>query len=145
MIDDICVDASLIVSLLIPERYSNPATRLWETWIKKDHRIIAPSLLGYEVTSAIYRKVYRGLIASEDGQAALAHFLDLNIELVYNPDLHLAASLLARQFNRPNPYDAHYLALSNYRNCQLWTADEKFYNTVKGNVISIKWVENAIE
>jgi predicted nucleic acid-binding protein len=141
MNETVCVDASLVVALLMPERFTVPATALWETWVNQDIRIVAPSLLGYEVTSALYRKVFRGIIAKEDGQSALQQYLALEIETLTLPELHFSATDLARQFNRPNTYDAHYLALSNHLASPLWTADEKLYNSVKERFAFICWVE----
>jgi len=145
MDESVCVDASLIVALLMPERYTSPATHLWETWASQDIRIVAPSLLGYEVTSALYRKVFRGEITPEDGLAALQQFVALNIETLTLPELHFSAAELARQFNRPNTYDAHYLALSKHLASALWTADERLYNTVRDKFPFIRWVEENPE
>lgn len=143
--ETVCVDASLVVALLLPERYTNQATNLWEAWINQDVRIVAPSLLGYEVTSALYRKVFRGIVTLEDGKSALQQFINLEIENITLPELHYSATDLASQFQRPNTYDAHYLALASHLASALWTADERLYNTVKGKFTFIHWVEDDIE
>jgi predicted nucleic acid-binding protein len=137
----VCVDASLIVALLMPERHTGQALTLWQAWIDDDLRILAPALLGYEVTSALYRKVLQGKIELKDGQAALEHFLALDVESIHLPELHVKASVLAGQFERPNTYDAHYLAVADHFACPLWTADERLYNTVKSKFEWIKWIE----
>ena len=139
----VCVDASLTVALLMPERHTARATSLWESWANQNMRVVSPSLLGFEVTSALYRKVFRGIISKEDGVAALREFIALDIEMLTLPELHFPATDLARQFNRPNTYDAHYLALSNHLSSALWTADERLYNTVKDKFTFIRWVEHA--
>jgi predicted nucleic acid-binding protein len=137
----VCVDASFIVAMLTPERYTTLATTRWKTWIEDDFRILAPTLLGYEVTSALYRKVLKEQIEPKDGKVALEQFLSMDIESIHLPELHAEASKLAKQFNRPNVYDAHYLALAHHLACPLWTADERLYNTVKEKFEWIKWVE----
>jgi predicted nucleic acid-binding protein len=139
----VCLDASLVVAILLPERYSAPAMALWELWIKQDVRMVAPALLGYEVTSAIYRKALQGKITWQDSQAALKQFVAMDIETIHLPELHSAAHTLAKQFNRSNTYDAHYLALAGHLACPLWTADERLYNTVKEEFGLIRWVEAA--
>ena len=103
-----------------------------------------PSLLGYEVTSALYRKVFRGIISPEDGKSALQQFVSLGIENFTLPELHFSATDFAAQFQRPNTYDAHYLALASHLNSALWTADERLYNTVKGKFPFIHWVEESV-
>jgi predicted nucleic acid-binding protein len=141
MTSTVCVDASLIVALVIPERYTVQAMNLWESWIQHDFRIVAPTLLDYEVTSAFYRKVWRGLICESDGHAALQLYLALDIEKIDLPELHFLATGLARQFSRPNTYDAHYLALSNHLAVPFWTADEKLYHAVTEQFSLIHWIE----
>ena len=76
----VCVDASFMVALLVPESFSLTALARWEEWVLGDVGIIAPALLRYEVISALYRKALRSLITWEDSQAAQTHFLTLDIE-----------------------------------------------------------------
>lgn len=140
MNDAVCVDASLIVSLLIPDRHTEKASALWQAWIDDDLHVLAPSLLGYEVTSAIHRRVLEGRIEPADGQAALEQFLAMYIETIHSPDLHLKATALAMQFERPDTHDAHYLAVADHFACPLWTADEGLHNTVKGRLVWVRWV-----
>ncbi|MCJ7583584.1 MAG: type II toxin-antitoxin system VapC family toxin [Anaerolineales bacterium] len=137
----VCVEASFIVAMLTPERYTTLATTRWKTWIEDDFRILTPTLLGYEVSSALYRKVLKEQIEPKDGKVALEQFLSMDIESIHLPELHTEASKLAKQFNRPNVYAAHYLALARHLACPLWTADERLYNTVKEKFEWIKWVE----
>ena len=136
----ICVDASLIVALFVPERFSQAALVLWEEWVKDDYQLIAPLLLRYEVTSAIYRKSLRSLISVDDSGKALEQFLSLDIEYVDPPNLPLLAVDLAAQFHRPNTYDAHYLALAKHQDCAVWTGDQRLYNTVKDGFEKINWI-----
>ncbi|MCX6035700.1 MAG: type II toxin-antitoxin system VapC family toxin [Chloroflexi bacterium] len=137
----VCIDASAIVALLVTEKFTASATARWKTWIEADLRILAPALLGYEVTSVIYRKVINTAIDPKDCQAALQQFVGMDIEYIHLPELHLKAITLASQFNRPNTYDAHYLAVADHFSCPLWTADERLYNTVRGKFDWIKWIE----
>ncbi len=139
----VCVDASAIVALLTAERFTAAATARWKTWLEDDLRILAPALLGYEVTSAIYRKVIRTAITLKDCQTALQQFVAMDIEYIHLPELHLKASALAKQFNRPTTYDAHYLAVADHFSCPLWTADERLFNTIKGKFDWIRWIEES--
>jgi predicted nucleic acid-binding protein len=140
MIDAVCVDASLIVSLLIPETHTDRATALWQAWIEDDLHVLAPSLLGYEVTAAIHQRVSEGEIEAKDGEAALEQFLAMYIETVHAPELHIKATSLATQFERPSTHDAHYLAVAEHFACPLWTADERLFDTVKGRLDWVRWV-----
>jgi predicted nucleic acid-binding protein len=139
----VCVDASFVVALLTGEQYTTPATAHWKEWLDDDLKILAPTLFGYEVTSALYRKVLQKAIEPESGQEALRQFLAMDIESTYLPELHARATELAMQFKRPNTYDAHYLALAEYSSCPLWTADERLFNAVKGTFKWIRWIEET--
>jgi predicted nucleic acid-binding protein len=140
MNDAVCVDASLIVSLLLPGRQTEKSMSLWEAWTTDNWHVLSPALLGDEVTSALYRKVSQGTIKPEDGQAALAQFLGMDIEHVHLPELHVRATELARKFGLADTYDAHYLAVAEHFACPFWTADEKLHSAVKDEFDWVKWV-----
>lgn len=140
----ICVDASFIVTLLVPERFSQAALSLWEEWIAEDASVIAPGLLRYEATSALYRKAFRGLIAWDDMVLALDQFLRLDIEWRDPPSMPKRASELAREFKRPNTYDAFSLALAEILGIRLWTGDEKLFNAVRSRFENIHWLGGAV-
>jgi predicted nucleic acid-binding protein len=40
----------------------------------------------------------------------------------------------------PAVYDTHYLALADILGCDLWTADERFFNSVKEQQPRVKWL-----
>ena len=136
----VCVDASLIVALLVPERFSVAALNLWSEWIQDDAEIVAPLLLRYEVTSAIYRKALRGQISKEDAREALQRFLEIDIVYSDPPSLPIRAFELAEQYDRPNTYDSLYLALTEHLESPFWTADERLYNTTHASFQHIHWV-----
>ena len=138
----VCIDSSLVVALLTSERFSQMALALWQEWTLDDREIVAPLLLRYEVTSALYRKAFQKLISMEDARKALGHFLALDIEYVDPPDSPVLATELAARFKRPNTYDAHYLALAECLECQFWTGDERLYNATQGSFEWIRWVES---
>jgi predicted nucleic acid-binding protein len=102
---------------------------MWEGWVLDEVDILAPDLLRYEVTSAIYRKSFKNLISWEDSQAVLAQFLALDIIMLDPAPLPTRAAELARQFCRSNAYDAFCMALAEHLNCAFWTADERLYHT----------------
>ncbi len=56
----VCVDASLVVKWLVDEPDSHRALALLEEWIVQGTRLIAPSLLDYEVGSVL-RKLAAGV------------------------------------------------------------------------------------
>jgi predicted nucleic acid-binding protein len=136
----VCVDASIIVALVTSEAQSERALALWSEWMRGDIRVTAPALLRYEVTSALRRKVVRGVMTLQDAQRALEEALSLDIELLDPPGLSLHAFALAARFNRPAAYDAHYLALAEVLEGKFWTADERLYNAVREDFPNIRWL-----
>jgi len=136
----VCVDANIVVALVTAERFSRAAFALWQELTKKDWQPVAPSLLRYEVTSALHRKIVRGAMTSEDARQALREALALDIRYLDPPDLSLRAFELAARFKWPAAYDAHYLALADHLSCPFWTADERFYNTVHADFPHVRWL-----
>src|SRR3712207_1763682 len=98
---EICVDASLVVALLLPEPTTAQVRALWRTWIYARSRRIAPPLLFAEVTSVLRNRVATGEISPAEGERAFAQFLRLPIGAVAPPNLHERAWALAKTFNRP--------------------------------------------
>jgi predicted nucleic acid-binding protein len=67
----VCVDASVVVALVSPETLSDQAEKLWRSLTKQKAQALAPSLLIYEVTSALRRKAARGLISAKEHKKRL--------------------------------------------------------------------------
>lgn len=136
----VCVDANLVVALVTTEAQSKRALALWAEWMRSNARVIAPTLLRYEVTSALRRKGLREVLSAQDARRALEQALSLDIELLDPPTLSLCAFDLAARFNRPAAYDAHYLALAEILKAEFWTADERLYNAVREDFPHIHWL-----
>ena len=136
----VCVDASLVVALVTPESQSERALALWTAWMSRGAEIVAPYLLRYEVASALWRKVVRGLMQAGDARRALEVALSLDIAFLDPPELPLRAFDLASRLNRSTTYDMCYLALTDILGGEFWTADERLYNAVRGAFPGIHWV-----
>jgi predicted nucleic acid-binding protein len=135
----VCVDASIVVTLVTAEAQSERALALWAEWMQRDIEVVAPILLRYEVTSALRHKVIREMMSPQDARRALEEALSLDIELLDPPELALRAFDLAARLNRPAAYDAHYLALAEMMDGECWTADEKLYNAIQQEFPNIRW------
>ena len=113
------VDASLVVRLLQP---GHPElVDLWRGWLESGCQPRAPSLLVYEVTNALYRTSR----ARNVGPRPLASGIDelgrMGLELVADLALSRRATELAWSLDLPSTYDAHYLALAERLDAELWT------------------------
>ena len=136
----VCVDASLVIALLVPERFSKSCFDLWGKWVAADIGAIAPQLLRYEITSVLYRKAVTNQVSFSDAKKALDRYLVMDIASVDTATLSSRAFELAKQFKQPNTYDCHYLALAEQLNCPFWTLDHRLYNATHesfGSIINL--------
>ena len=125
----ICLDANIVVKLLLLEPDSASAAQLWDKRVERKLDAVAPMLLTYEVLSTIRRRVYRGLLLQQRAAEACHVLGALPVLYVHNSGLSDRAFELATQFNQPTIYDTLYLAVAEAHNCAFWTADEAFFKT----------------
>lgn len=126
----VCVDASLVVRYILAPDDSILGEQ-WESWLSNGFTLVAPSLLFYEVTNAFYQYQKSGLIQVDTIREAHETALGLPIELRSSADLHLRARILAERYCLPATYDAHYLALSEAMEIDLWTADARLVKALR--------------
>ncbi len=120
----ICIDAGLAIRRVVfPE--DETVQKLWDSWEEGEQEVYAPSLLFYEVTNALYRYQHQELLSAKTVDIALEAALSLPVRLVSDPALHRRAKALAERYQLPATYDAHYLALAERLECELWTADQR--------------------
>jgi predicted nucleic acid-binding protein len=130
MTSPVCVDASLVMRLLVPDPLSRAATALWRSWADDGRELVAPALLCYEIANALHRMTRQQLLRPDTAQETLEAALALPITLVEAPELLVRAFTLARSLALPTAYDAHYLAVAESRQCELWTADARLVRAV---------------
>ena len=138
----VVVDTSIVIKWVLEESDSDIAETLLAEWSSKGIVMLAPALLAYEVSNALYRKARKGEIPRERPKEALAEVLLTELELDFPQDasLSMRAIELAERYNLPATYDAHYLALAEREDCELWTADLRLWNTIKGKLDRVRWL-----
>lgn len=136
----VVVDASLAIKWVLKEPYAEQALALAEEWAAAGTRPSAPCLLLVEATNVLHRRAMLGHISLSQAGQLLAGLLDMGIEIRESPQIHFRAMELARELQRPAVYDTHYLALADILGCDLWTADERFFNSVKQRQPRIRWL-----
>jgi predicted nucleic acid-binding protein len=132
----ICIDASLVIPLVIMPRRT-AIHRLWRRWDREERERIAPSLLHYEVTNALYQYERHGTYSVSVIRRALRLALALPLHLYAESWLHERALDLAGQYTLPASYDAHYLAIAEHCGVELWTGDRRLAQAVQS---SLPWV-----
>jgi predicted nucleic acid-binding protein len=117
------------------------------TWLRslKEAReeLFAPALFEYEVCSALWRSVTRGILGVDEATTAL----DLIDAIHVNPispasSLHKRALAWAARLGHSMTYDAHYLALAEEMKCHLLAADARLARSTKA--LGADWVESVI-
>ena len=145
MNSSVCVDASLIIRTLIPGHFSEEAETLLAAWLHEGIQIRAPSLLAFEVTSALRRLVAAKAITPDHGDEAFAQFLHIPIRLSSRRAIFPLAWRFAKELNLSRAYDTAYLALAHLTRSSFWTADERLYNAVSRSMSWVRWVGNSSE
>lgn len=133
----ICIDANLLLQLLVEAQWTLQAEALWIQWCNSEARLIAPSLLYYEICNILHQYTRRNELVPEDAQSALEMVTLFNITFYDDVLLHYQAARLARTLQLPATYDAHYLALCEQYGAEFWTADKRLYNSVHD---ALPWV-----
>ncbi len=136
----VCVDASLAVAWLSWEKQTPIANALRQEWLQKGIQMVGPALFHAEVTSTIRKHVYFQQILPEEGEEAFSIYLDIPIRIINGPDVYRKAWQLAQEFNLPVCYDMQYLAVAELEDCELWTADSRLANSLKGKAKRIRWL-----
>ncbi|KAM3091316.1 type II toxin-antitoxin system VapC family toxin [Phormidesmis sp. 146-35] len=127
----ICVDTSFVVRLITISPATNPTySALWQQWLEAEVTLVAPSLFLYEVTNALYRYVVANTLTLEESSQLLQAVFTLPITLYQDNELHQRSLVLAQENSLPATYDAHYLALAERLNAELWTCDRRLFNKV---------------
>ena len=136
----VVVDASIAIKWLVEEDHSREADRLLSAWDRDDTQVTAPHLLATEVANGLYRRVRRGHLSLATAVQLAAAFLEKDIALVQSAHIHLRAMRIASELDQNAAYDAHYLALAESLDCDLWTADQRFYRATSGSFPRVHWI-----
>ena len=132
-----CVDIGIALKLLLPEEDSAAAHGLWRSWIDAGVPIVAPPIFVFEGTSVLCTQVHRGRITPDEARAMLAVLGGLGVRLLGPDDLHVRALDLALRHGHPQAYDAHYLAVAERLDAELWTGDARLARAVEK---ALPWV-----
>jgi predicted nucleic acid-binding protein len=136
----VCVDAILVLHLILPDERDASTESLWQAWAAGGFEVVGPVLLYAEVTSVIRLRVVTGRLTPDEGEEVFAAFNALNIVRLDRDDLHLRAWELAKRYQTRRAYDLMYLALAQLADLELWTGDERLVNTVGGRDLRVHWL-----
>ena len=144
MADYVVVDASIAVKWLVTEEYTEEADALARRWLAEGTQMVAPYHMRVEATNAIYKRMVRGERTLEAVAIDVEVLLAMDIEFMDISDLHIRAVHLASELRQGAVYDAHYLALAESLECELWTADQRFQRAANAAGRSVRWVGESV-
>src|SRR5258707_3696778 len=135
----IVLDSGVLLATVLVEPFSNAARTLIGELIKSGLEISVPTLFLYEIVAVLRKNSNRGLLTATDAVKYRDVLLAQPVQPIIDQGLLRRAHELAESLNRPSAYDAQYLALAERLNCDFWTADEKLFNAVRGQLGWVKW------
>jgi predicted nucleic acid-binding protein len=141
----ICVDASFVLKLVLPEKGSDAAEVLWSRWADARTSVYAPGHLLFEASHGIRKAVRSGNLASEVGDQAFERLIAFGILLrhvSWDEGVDVWTRFVRRFDYLVTPYDAAYLYVADIESCELWTADERLVRTVGSE---LPWVRPLSE
>lgn len=144
-VQEVCVDASLVVKVVVPEPDSDRADALFHEWTSHGTRLIAPAFFEVETDSILRQKaMLRQELTSEHAEIAWTKLRELPIQQLSIEGQRQRAWEIATDFGLATVYDATYLALAELRACEFWTADERLVNQVKNTLSFVKWLGDYV-
>jgi len=132
------VDASVAVKWVVPEIHADAAARL----LAQDYALLVPDLFFAEIANVFWNRVHRGQDQTERARMALEALVAQPLQVHSSTALIASAFEMALETKRA-VYDCIYLALAVEHQCQMVTADEKFFNALQLSPLaaSLCWVE----
>jgi predicted nucleic acid-binding protein len=133
------IDVCVAVKWFIPEIFSKEAEQLLST----KYSLLAPDYLLIEAGSIFWKKIRFNEITLAQGEQAFTAIQNSPMQLVNSKLLLQSSFNLANQSGR-SIYDCFYLALAIRENCQMVTADKKFFSALRDTSwsTSVCWIED---
>lgn len=135
----IVVDSNIVAALALPLPYDALATEAMRYWTTQGERLIAPTLMEYELVTIIRRGVASNQLRRERALPVLHQLQKSGVEMIAPTVwLHEQTLYWAERLNQSKAYDAHYLALAAREDATLWTADRRLANGAQQ--LGLTWV-----
>lgn len=134
------IDASVALKFQFhDEEAVEAATLLLRRYVEGKIDLVAPTLLPYEIVSAVHVAINRKRIEESVGYKAVNYLTSLGINLYGFDELIEMTFNLARKHGL-SPYDCCYLALAERLKCDFITGDRRLYNSCENKIRRIKWI-----
>lgn len=136
----IVVDASVAIQWFVPEIYHKKAFLL----LKNNFNLIAPDLIYAEIGNVLWKKYRSKELSLIEADEILMRFKKIALEIIQSQDLLDIAWKIAVEFQR-SFYDSLYVALAQFEDCKLVTADKVLMNALSATHLAehLLWIEDV--
>lgn len=133
------VDANVAIKWVLSEVHSEIAWSL----LDDSHELLVPDYFFSEIGNILWKRVRRGETTLEQAQHDLTVLMSGDLQVYSSQYLMPLALDIAVRIDQA-VYDCVYLALAVTNQCQMVTADERFYNSLSRDVLfsQVCWIEN---
>lgn len=138
----VVVDANVAVSLALDPARAAVIAEHWRAWDAANATLHAPSLLRYEVASALTRGIVAGELGVADAKLAWEQIVGMPI-LLHELRDGGAAIEVARRLKRQSAYDAAYIVLAQQLDADVWTLDGPLARNAVGSGLPVRLIEVA--
>ena len=136
--DVVVVDTSLAFKWLVDEADSGAARALGSQWSRQGVRIVAPTLMLAETANALHRAVVDRDIEATATIDLVGRLLAFGFEYHDAVPLHSRAVELALELSQGAVYDCIFLALAESLDCELWTADGRYFRAARPHYSNVR-------
>ncbi len=119
---EVVVDASVIVKWFVEEESSDKAIIVRDKYIDGEIKLIAPKILPFEVLNALY---YKKLFSKEELEEISEALEEFSFELYSLKGEYAKKIIEVVVKNGITVYDASYIGLAVFKNTQVYTSDKK--------------------
>jgi predicted nucleic acid-binding protein len=135
------VDANVAIKWVLTEIYTDNASRL----LSNSYTLFVPDFFFSEIGNILWKQVRFKLLTPEEAQWSY-HQIVITPLQIYQSQLLVPLGLDIAIRTQQAVYDCVYLALAVQQKCQMMTADERFFNSLRGDSLApyLCWAENII-
>jgi predicted nucleic acid-binding protein len=140
----VVVDTSLAIKWVKEEEGSLEAWTQRRLWNGDGTRVHVPNWFSCEFTNVLFQAVRSQRLTLHEAVSSIGSIA--SYVSVLEADLDLAPRVLriALETGQKASYDSYYVALAEHHECELWTADARFWRAVNSAFPFVKWLGNVI-